>query len=259
MLGIWNLKLSNLEFKKLWERFDLNNVGGVNTKVFLRLLDYRPNELDEIASSKEAVRFKHPSKLYSKNYLNRSLQHSLGLQRNLTNLDEIKNSAVINPKTAREVITVTPAENEVKNDEDEIAVKEKVQDSIISINIDLTDSKAEEKDEEKENKAKEKIDTVNDLKSESINKFRKSDSSLSENKIKFMVRTLKNMNKFGPNQDIVGFLNNKLNEGYISFKTAFEYIDTERLNHLLIEEFKVILDEFNVNMDSSTLNQLLIK
>jgi hypothetical protein len=37
-----------IEFDKLWSKFDLNNVGMVHTNVFLRLLNYRVNLADEL-------------------------------------------------------------------------------------------------------------------------------------------------------------------------------------------------------------------
>ena len=47
LLESLNLKLSNNEFQKLWSRLDHRNVGGIKTYVFLRLLNYNPNKIDE--------------------------------------------------------------------------------------------------------------------------------------------------------------------------------------------------------------------
>ena len=75
------------------------------------------------------------------------------------------------------------------------------------------------------------------------------ESSLSEVKIKSMVHVLKNSNKLSPKDDLVSFLNNKLNQGYLSLKTAFEYIDPDHLGHLLTDEFRIVLEEFNIYID----------
>ena len=70
------------------------------------------------------------------------------------------------------------------------------------------------------------------------------DSSLSETKIKTMAHIFKNSIKLGSADDLIVYINNRLNEGYISLKTAFEYIDPDHLGHLLIDEFKIVLEEF---------------
>lgn len=84
-------------------------------------------------------------------------------------------------------------------------------------------------------------------------------SSLSETRIKSMVHILKNSNKFGSNNDLVVFLNSKLNEGYILLKTAFEYIDPDHFEHLLLDEFRIVLEEFNIRMDVKICKSLLKK
>ncbi len=40
-----------------------------------------------------------------------------------------------------------------------------------------------------------------------------------------MAHLLKNSTRLNYNDDLIVYLNNKLNEGFISLKTAFEYID----------------------------------
>ena len=51
----------------------------------------------------------------------------------------------------------------------------------------------------------------------------------------------------------------KLNEGYISLKTAFEYIDPDHLSHLLLEEFSIVLNEFNIHIDEKNFKKFLQK
>lgn len=87
----------------------------------------------------------------------------------------------------------------------------------------------------------------------------KRETSMSETKIKSMVHMLKNSSKFGPNQDLALFLNNKLNDSYISMKTAFEYIDPDHLGHLLVDEFKIVLEEFSIFIESNSYNNYLKK
>ena len=85
------------------------------------------------------------------------------------------------------------------------------------------------------------------------------ESSLSEVKIKSMVHVLKNSHKLSPKEDLVSFLNNKLNQGYLSLKTAFEYIDPDHLGHLLTDEFRIVLEEFNIYIDSKNYLKFLKK
>jgi hypothetical protein len=48
-----------------------------------------------------------------------------------------------------------------------------------------------------------------------------------------------------------------LNEGYISLKTAFEYIDPDHLGHLLLEEFSIVLNEFSIHIDDKNFKKFL--
>lgn len=74
-----------------------------------------------------------------------------------------------------------------------------------------------------------------------------------------MVQILRKPHRFGSNQDLIGYLNSKLNEGFILLKTAFEYIDPDHLGHLLVEEFRVVLEEFNLKTDSKSFDTFLKK
>lgn len=58
ILSNMNLKLDYNEFKKLWERFDLVNIGSIKTKVFLRLINYNPNEINSISTNNDKIRIK---------------------------------------------------------------------------------------------------------------------------------------------------------------------------------------------------------
>ena len=48
-----------------------------------------------------------------------------------------------------------------------------------------------------------------------------------------------------------------MNHGYLSFKTAFEYVDPDHLGHLLKNEFEIVLREFNFSFDRATFNTFL--
>lgn len=51
----------------------------------------------------------------------------------------------------------------------------------------------------------------------------------------------------------------QLNEGYISLKTAFEYIDPDHLTHLLSDEFRYVLSEFNIFFDEDAVYEKFLK
>ena len=85
------------------------------------------------------------------------------------------------------------------------------------------------------------------------------ESSMSEVKIKSMVHMLKNSNKFSAHEDLVAYLNNKLNQGFLTLKTTFEYIDPDHLGHLLTDEFRIVLEEFGIYIDSKNYQRFLKK
>lgn len=228
-------------------------MGGIPTTVFLRQLGYQPDELDEFASSMEPAKPKRSTtRIYSNRInLGRSLQ--FGLDKAARSVDR---SQEVEKKPEVKIEAETSKENapEAKTNEFFEKKEEKI------------DAKQEEKavNEEKPVEKIEQAKVVNEKASNEntkpeSSKDRVADSSLSDRKIKFMVRVLKSTKKFNTQHDLVGFLNARFNEGYISFKTAFEYIDTDRLNHLLVDEFKVVLDEFNVSMDMATFDRFVKK
>jgi hypothetical protein len=102
----------------------------------------------------------------------------------------------------------------------------------------------------------EKIENSNE---ESKNERKNCETSMSDSRIKIVIQTVRQSNKFGSNHDLVTFLNQKLNESYIFMKTAFEYIDYEQLGHLFIDEFKCVLDEFDLNLDQKACNNIFTK
>jgi hypothetical protein len=273
MLGKCNLELSHNEFVKLWQRFDLNNLDGVKTKVFLRLLGYRPNELNELATSIEAIRHKS-HRVYSNKALNRSLQQNLNRDFTRSSLprtsqddfndygldddDDIQVSKPVESKPVKNKQVVAEVVEKVEEPpvvkaEEKVVEKKEEPDAEVTVVAAKIEPKPAQVDRKSAQEKRRK-----ELRSASEHKFRDT-SAASESKIKTMVRALKSARKFGPSQDLVSFLNAKLNEGYISFRTAFEYIDSDRLNHLLADEFKVVLEEFNVNMDAPTFQGFLRK
>ena len=58
ILDTMNLKLSSTEFQKLWDRLDLKNTGCIKTHVFLRLVNWRPNQIDEFGQQMDILRTK---------------------------------------------------------------------------------------------------------------------------------------------------------------------------------------------------------
>jgi Ca2+-binding EF-hand superfamily protein len=281
MIGLLQLELSSAEFVKLWQRFDLNNLGGVQTKVFLRLLGYRPNELNELATSIEAVRYKK-SRVLSNNLARRLLHRQDNMKKrtfsshaltgaSFGNFNDMSGSEDQNEEkndderpaaeglpSARNVIEAIKEENAAIVEKPEVTVPatadlESPEQS--SVKNDRQSARGENRRRDLKSASEYKFGIVN----EPVASAGGAPNSGVDMKIKTLVRALKSARKFGPSQDLVSFLNAKLNEGYITFRTAFEYVDQERTNHLLVDEFKVVLEEFNVEMDEITYQKFLRK
>jgi len=219
-----DLNLSKIEFKKLWQRFDLNNCGGVNTQVFLRLLDYNTNRIEKLSEQTDMLRTK-----------------SFVIQKRTNRLRRNQESY------AQEFMSKSCAnESEKRNDMSTKIDLEKEQTKIDK----ATNSESQEiKLEEKPASSSE------DSKNERTN----CETSMSDSRLKMVVQTVRQSNKFGSNQDLATFLNQKLNESYIFMKTAFKYIDNEQVGHLFIDEFKCVLDEFDLSLDQNACNYILTK
>jgi hypothetical protein len=206
MLETLNLKLSDTEYLKLWQRFDLNNIGGVKTRVFLRLLDYNRNHLDELSNDADKLRSKtcivDLTKQSKKSNTNRS---SILTNRSAKPVSSIMaGSLSINEETnsnSSNTDTNTNKENSSK-------VSDVSLDSASSIsNITMTN---ETIPTNSNSTNQTKLTESNFLvdKKKTTNSACK--STLSEAKIKSMVHLLKNTNRFGPNDDLTIFLNNKV-------------------------------------------------
>ena len=182
-------------------------------------MDYYPNQVDDLTSNAEKLRTK--SCIIDKIKLNNVLKNKQ------------QHSYIINPLSAKSTKTLSKLE-------DGSMTSISSPKSYLSLNI-------SEKGEDKPKSVEQNLDK------------KLCESSLSETKIKSMVHMLKSSTKFGPNEDLVSYLNNKLNQGFISLKTAFEYIDPDHLGHLLIDEFRIVLEEFNIFVDNSKYEKFLKK
>lgn len=220
-LNALDLNLSKIEFKKLWQRFDLNNCGGVNTQVFLRLLDYNTNRIEKLSEQTDMLRTR---------------------------------SFVIQKRTNR-----TPKRNL------ESCANENKSRCETNSNLDLNQDKSKAdkatNGESEVNKSVKPVDLEKPANSneESKNERTNCESSMSDSRIKIVIQSVRQSNKFSSNHDLVTFLNQKLNETYIFMKTAFEYIDYEQLGHLFVDEFKCVLDEFDLNLDQNACNHIFTK
>jgi hypothetical protein len=182
-------------------------------------MDYYPNQVDDLTSNAEKLRTK--SCIIDKIKLNNVLKNKQ------------QHSYIINPLSAKSTKTLSKLE-------DGSMTSISSPKSFLSLNM-------SEKGDDKRKSVEQNLDK------------KLCESSLSETKIKSMVHMLKNSTKFGANEDLVSYLNNKLNQGFISLKTAFEYIDPDHLGHLLIDEFKIVLEEFNIFVDYSKYEKFLKK
>ena len=228
-------------------RFDLNNSGGVKTRVFLRLINYKPYQLENLSRkiailrSKSCImdkfnfdpRLKKLNSSYLKMYKppQEEKQVSLSTAKSASNLI-LKNSE-FEPKSNVNTESTIMSDSKLMPENDSI--------------IETSESSEISSDQNQKRQCSPK----NDLS--------RCKSSSSEMRIKSMAHILKNSNKFVPNDDLVGFLNRKLNEGYILLKMAFEYIDPDHLGHLLLDEFRIVLKEFNIRMSVNVCKDLVKK
>jgi Ca2+-binding EF-hand superfamily protein len=220
-------------------------VGGVKLGVFLRLLNYyKPNHLDELAHTMDMVRTK--SCIVDK--LN--LGGKTSSRKSFSYIQRAKSTTRRTSELA--ATSVCPSDERVYNNKSDEEDQE-----------DIEPSSKEEHEQDRVEKLKERAKSnLDELESSSLSsslRRNKCESSLSESRIKSMVQVLKHSNKFGPNNDLVAFLNSKLNEGYILLKTAFEYIDPDHLGYLLAEEFKIVLTEFSIHMNARVYDSLIKK
>lgn len=247
-----DLKISGTEFQKLWTKFDIKNTGCCRTQLFLRLINYKTADEQnkfEYLRSKTCIVDKLDT-----NYPFIQKQNSfLNMNRNVKSLAIIEDVPKNEPmqelngkeeeKKAHIEIKLT---EETKPDENETLKKEEVK---------IVEDKSEDEIEKKQ----ETIEAVKEQVNNKETSNQRIGSTQSEMRIKSMVYNLKKSNEFGPNNDLVAYLNNKLNEGVIVLRTAFEYIDQDNLGHLLTFEFRTVLDEFKIYTDSKLLTKFLKK
>jgi hypothetical protein len=207
MLETLNLKLSDTEYLKLWQRFDLNNIGGVKTRVFLRLLDYNRNHLDELSNDADKLRSKtcivDLTKQSKKLNTNRS---SILTNRSAKPVSSIMAGSLSTNETNEETNSNSSNTDTIK--ENSSKVSDVSLDSASSIsNITMTNETIPTISNSTDQT---KLSESNFLVDKKQNTNSACKSTLSEAKIKSMVHLLKNTNRFGPNDDLTIFLNNKV-------------------------------------------------
>lgn len=195
MLDELNLKLSDVEYHKLWQRFDLNNIGGVKTRIFLRLIDYNRNQLDEISNDADILRTKSCIVDLSKSAKSFSSLSTARLAKSTNSKKSYKSTS--------KSYSLNDQESNLVNEEtqNEIQVESLENNSFSSIST-ITTSDLVPSDI--------KTNETNILINKKQNTNSACKSTLSEAKIKSMVHLLKNANKFGPSDDLTVFLNNKV-------------------------------------------------
>lgn len=231
LLDNLDLKLSSKEFQKLWNKFDINYTGCCRINIFLRLINYKSVDEDQTRFQM----YKSKSFIVDKFDLNNQFS---------------SNYLTVPLNTSRSNRSIQADEKIQNNEENNLAFdnKTEVLDEIEEIEEETVQNLQKPVEENKDQ------ELINDLKLENRTK-----TSLSEAKIKSMVKSLKKTNEFGSKNDIVSFLNNKLNEGLIVLRTAFEYIDQDQIGNLLAFEFRGVLEEFKILMDTKLMNKFLRK
>jgi len=211
MLETLNLHLSDAEYLKLWQRFDLNNIGGVKTRVFLRLLDYNRNHLDELSNDVDKLRSKtcivDLTKQQQSKKLNTSRSSVITTNRSakltLTSLSTNREEDQINSNT---ITDNTNKENISKESDSSLESASSISNITLS---NETSTAATTTTATNSNSNQTKLTESNFLVDKKENTNSACKSTLSEAKIKSMVHLLKNTNRFGPNDDLNTFLNNK--------------------------------------------------
>lgn len=234
LLNTFELKLSSKEFQKLWNKFDINNNGCCRISIFLKLINYKPAE---------------------ENQNNYNLYHSqsfvvdkLDLNSNLIS----SNQPLVPFNTSRSNLMT----NEKYNIADEASLVSKT----ICETLDEIKEIEEEKNQNEDGLQKEKIEPKPIIEAQKmVQSVPRSNTSLSEAKMKSMANSFKKMSDFGPNNDLVSFLNNNLNEGAILLRTAFEFIDQDQIGHLLAFEFGSVLEEFKLFSGAKLMKKFLKK
>lgn len=228
------LKLSNTEFQKLWTKFDINNTGCCRFSIFLRLINYKSTEENQ-------------NNLYqSKSFV----VDKLDLNNNVLSSDQ----PLVPFNTSRSNLSLVTNEKYNKVDETNLVSKS------ISETLDEIKETQEEKIQNEDDLKIKKINEqpVNETK-RLVQSVPRSNPSLSEARIKLITKSFKNINDFGSNNDLVSFLNKKLNEGLILLRTAFEFIDQDQLGHLLTFEFSSVLEEFKFLSNAKLMKKFLKK
>lgn len=161
-------------------RLDQKNVGGIKTSMFLRLINYKPNQLIEFGQQMDILRTK--SCITDQNSIKKAPKKPP--QQKQKQIEASLKSESISYFDRRNISAAKLVENSTENFEEKVKPIEVVVD---------------------ENTVQTAPKSLN-----SSNYVRTCETTLSEVKIKSMVNTLKNNYKFGFNDDLVVYLNNRV-------------------------------------------------
>ena len=153
------------------KRLDLKNVGGIKTNLFLRLIDYKPNQIDEFGLQMDLLRTKS------------CIVDQIKIK---PPLSQLKHRSKLSHKQLD-----SPLRNELKSESISYFDRRKTTAASMIKPDPVVDNK-------------ETTFLLENPKSGSC------ETSLSEAKIKSMVSSLKNNQRFGFNDDLVVYLNNRV-------------------------------------------------
>ncbi len=182
VLDSMSLKLSLVEFEKLWNRLDVKNTGCIKSHVFLRLINWRPNQIEEFGEHMDVLRAR---------------------------------SCIADEQTIRRVLT--KRRSRLSQKKRQMLENESVRENLKSESISYFDRKSVGCENGNGNKTGE-IEVVVDeaVRSKSATAGNRADlrtcqTSVSEARIKSMVKNLNMTQRFGFNDDLVVFLNSRVN------------------------------------------------
>ncbi len=184
-------KLSSVEFEKLWRRLDLKNTGCIKTHVFLRLINWRPNQIDEFSEQMDMLRAR---------------------------------SCIADEQTVKRILV--RRRSKMSKHKRQTADNEGLRQNLKSESISYFDSKSVYGDVGGNHKNEVLVVVDEDgssLRSRSAiedhrAELRTCQTSVSEARIKSMVKNLNMTQKFGFNDDLVVFLNSRVNSEVLSFE-----------------------------------------
>lgn len=189
----------------------MENVGGIKSKVFLRLLNYNPNEIDDMTANMDKLRTKscivtsalNQRKPAKNSFLVTKIENSIAKVE--TKLEETDENKIDNTDNSH-----SDNNNNVTNNVEIVEIKRTGTKSVTN------ESKKHSSVDVKQPIAVIEAPKGADEKSEIFNYYsQRPDSAdrgttLSESKIRHMVQQFKSSLQFKPKDNIIRFLNNKV-------------------------------------------------